>query len=248
MSLNARQSQIIDMLDENRFVAVEELCKRLYASGATIRRDLAELERRALLIRVRGGALAPDNVRADKPFLMREGENRQLKRKICLLAKTLVHDSMTLMMDSSSTVAMLAAELGDVRGLSVVTNGVKTLTALTEHTDAKIFCTGGIIEDSSSMRGQTAVNTISQYRADMAFFSCKGLDSTAMSASESSEENAQIKRRMLDCAGKRVLLCDSSKFERIFFCKICNIEDIDVLVTDARPPESILKLVNSVIY
>lgn len=236
-----RHQQILDLLETKRFVTVEQLCAQLFASGATIRRDLAEMEKRGLITRVRGGAVAGDVSQGDKPYLLRSGENREKKLAICSIAKQLIAGSATLMMDSSSTAALLASTLGDVRGLSVVTNGLRTVISLVENTDARVYCTGGIIQDSSSMWGQTAVSAISQYHADLMFFSCKGFE-PSLGATESSEENAQIKRHMLRAAKRKVLLADTSKFGKQFFCKICAAADIDYIVTDKAPPEEYLRL------
>lgn len=51
-----RQNEILELLKERRTVTVEFLCRRLFASGATVRRDLAEMAQKGLLERVRGGA------------------------------------------------------------------------------------------------------------------------------------------------------------------------------------------------
>lgn len=235
MLIVQRHQQILDILEAQRFVGVQFLCDQLYASGATIRRDLADMERQGLITRVRGGAVVADSVKGDKPYLLRSGENKGQKQALCRLALGLVADGDSLMMDSSSTVALLASMLGEFRGLSVVTNGLKTVNALTENTDAKVYCSGGVIRDSASMLGQTAMSTISQYQADRVFFSCKGLDS-ALGVTDSWEDNAQIKRHMLQCAGSRVLLCDSSKLGKSYFCRICSLADIDILITDQEPP------------
>lgn len=248
MLIFQRHQQILDILELQRFVTVQQLCDQLYVSGATIRRDLAEMEKQGLITRVRGGAVAADGLKGDKPYLLRSGENREKKLALCRLAQGLVSDGATLLMDASSTAAMLAAMLSGVRGLSVVTNGLKTINALTEHTDAKIYCSGGLLLDASSMWGQTAISTISHYHADLLFFSCKGLDAVC-GVTDSSEENAQIKRHMLRSAKKTVLLCDSSKLGRSYFCRICPPDDLDIIVTDAPPPPEFLQAVRcTVLY
>ena len=130
MLIFQRHQQILDILEAQRFATVQNLCDRLYSSGATIRRDLAEMEKQALITRVRGGAMAGDGLRSDKPYQLRSGENKELKLTLCRLARGLIPDGATLLMDSSSTVTMLATMLGDAHGLSAVTNGLNTCAAL----------------------------------------------------------------------------------------------------------------------
>lgn len=37
---------------------------------------------------------------------------------------------------------------------------------------------------------------------------------------------------MLQVSGKKILLADSSKFDQFAFCKICMLDDIDILITN----------------
>ena len=43
-----RQNEILELLKERRTVTVEFLCRRLFASGATVRRDLAEMAQKEI--------------------------------------------------------------------------------------------------------------------------------------------------------------------------------------------------------
>jgi DeoR family transcriptional regulator of aga operon len=42
---------------------------------------------------------------------------------------------------------------------------------------------------------------------------------------------------MINSVQKRIVLADSSKFGKKAFGKICNLEDIDVVITDSGIPE-----------
>ena len=51
-----RYDKIIEILEEEKYISVQELSKRLYVSLPTIRRDLTELQKRKLIIRSHAGA------------------------------------------------------------------------------------------------------------------------------------------------------------------------------------------------
>ena len=54
---------------------------------------------------------------------------------------------------------------------------------------------------------------------------------------------------MIKNARQRILLCDSDKMNVEFFCKICEFDEIDLLLTDARPPEDIMHILgNKIVY
>ena len=50
-----RHEAIMNLLREKKYVRTEQLSKALYVSVATIRRDLAEMEKNGFLQRVSGG-------------------------------------------------------------------------------------------------------------------------------------------------------------------------------------------------
>ena len=47
-------------------------------------------------------------------------------------------------------------------------------------------------------------------------------------------------------AQKSIVLADSSKFRRRGFSKIANIEDIDIIITDAGIPDSIASRIEEI--
>ena len=235
-----RQQQILELLNLHKCVTVDFLCKQLFASSATIRRDLAEMAEKNLIIRVHGGAALLEGANQDLPLLVRVNKHRDKKEVIAKLALRYISDSSAIFMDSSSTVTFLAEKLGSFRDLSVLTNGIHTMNTLNEQKGTKIFFCGGLIKDDSSVTGASAIDFIGCFHADLFFFSCCGL-SLPGGTTEASEENAVVKKQMFTHARKRILLCDSTKFGQEFFCKVCSVSDIDVIITDQKPSESFLK-------
>ncbi len=65
----------------------------------------------------------------------------------------------------------------------------------------------------------------------------KGLD-REKGLMESNEEEAAVKQIMLQQGRKALLLADNSKFDKTAFVKICDLADIDTLVTDKAPGEA----------
>lgn len=229
-----RHDQIIHILREQRYASVEFLCSTLFVSGATVRRDLADMEKKGIITRVRGGATLPEGLNKDAPLPVRTGMNMEKKRVIAQLALSHIKESMTVFMDSSSTVTALAERMTAFKQLSVVTNGIGTANVLNEKSAAKVFLCGGLIQDHATLVGDAAVDMIDQFCADIVFFSCCGL-SAAMGTTEASEAVVKIKQAMLRNARRKVLLCDSSKFGSTYFCKTCHLKDIDIIITDQKP-------------
>jgi DeoR family fructose operon transcriptional repressor len=233
-----RQEKILDLVKQHECVTVEFLREHIYASESTIRRDIAEMGEKKLIARVRGGATVLEGSNHDTPSLMRFTKNVDKKKYMAGIARRYIKNSNTLFIDSSSTCAYLANSLDSFQDISVVTNGIHTINSLNERTTAKVFTCGGLITSNSAITGNSALAMIKSFRADILFFSCVGFSLSA-GITDAAQENAEIKREMIHNARKRILLCDSTKMNQEVFCKVCDIEDLDVIITDCEPPQEI---------
>jgi len=187
-----RQNEILRLLSEQQAITVEELCSRLYSSGATIRRDLTILDNAGLIRRTHGGAVYIDSNTTDFPMPLRETENIEQKERLVQKALPLIHDGQTLFLDSSSTVCRLARHLKSYGNLRVITNSLKTANILAELGNIDIYCTGGRLrEGAMSFVGAQAQHFIQQFSADYAFISCRGIHPHA-GITDADENEAQI--------------------------------------------------------
>ena len=227
-----RKQQILDILKIKKAVSVEELCKTLYTSGATIRRDLQTLEQDKLIKRTHGGAVLLEGNSTETPLVLRESENSKQKQIISELAVQHITDGMTIFMDSSSTVSYIIRQLTPFKGLKVITNGIKTASVLLDYKDIKTYCTGGVIrENSRSLVGHNAEQFISQFHADVCFMSCRGM-SIEMGATDPSDEEAFVKKEYIKHSKKRILLCDTTKINVNYFCKVAPLSEFDQIITN----------------
>ena len=233
-----RQNKILEILDRRQAATVEELCGELYTSGATIRRDLQILENNGLIRRTHGGAVHIDANARDFPLTLRENENLGAKEQVAQRAVAMIRDGQTLFMDPSSTVCLLARRLGGFQHLRVITNGLKTATILADLGGVDVFGTGGHLRDNAkSFVGPQAMEFVQQFNADIAFISCRGVD-PEVGITDSDEQEAALKRVFIRNAQRVILLCDSSKLGKRYFCKIGPLDAVDRVLTNGQlPPE-----------
>ena len=246
MAYTEREQNILNILNDTPSVDVKTLTRLLFASEATVRRDLRKLEEKGLIIRAHGKALNA-SVYADKNvgFDFREQLLSPVKKKIARAAVNFcVTDGNVVMLDASST-AMCAVEyLKDKKDVIVITSGLKTLMLLSQ-TDLKFYSTGGLaINKSSSFVGQTAINTVKSFNADVCLVSCHGLSRNGYVTDTSEREN-DLRNAIVKQCKRKVLLIDSSKLEQEFWHNLCNISEFDDVFCDTPLPDEILKTVKS---
>ena len=78
MSVTKRQEQILELLNENRFLTVEKLSQLTYTSPSSIRRDLTKLQNMYFIKRTHGGASVLNENNQVAPFNNRMSQNDRM--------------------------------------------------------------------------------------------------------------------------------------------------------------------------
>lgn len=226
-----RERAILEIAVKNKTVTVKELAKQLYASEPSIRLDLASLEKQHLLKRTHGGAYLDENglTEIKIPFLIRELEKVDEKIAIARKASELVTDGSVIFLDASTSAYNMIPFLAEKNNLTVITNGVKALTRLSEYNINCIGTGGAVVNSCLAFVGVEAVRTIERYNADFMFFSCRGLSEDGRLTDIAENEN-NIRRKMLEHSEKSYLLCTSNKKNKLFYSNLCTVNDITGII------------------
>lgn len=236
-----RRQKILELIIEERSITSKELCKRLGVSLSTIRNDLKKMETSGELSRHYGGAIISEEITTDSVALTsrREIINAYAKDIIGKKAVEFVRDGEIIFLDASSTSIFLAKSIkkNNYKCLTVITNAMRVALELSDS-NIKVICTGGNLRKNNlSYVGSTAEKVIAeQYFANKLFFSCIGI-SLLRGLFDPSEEEARVKRKMIEVSDKKILLCDSSKFDLMGIPQVVDFNDIDVLITEKWPGE-----------
>lgn len=225
-----RQREIVAVLAGSGSARVTELARRFSVTEETIRRDLDKLEAEGKLVRSHGGAVA--QVEAETPHWQREYVNPREKEAIAREAAHGVEEGDTLILDASSTCWFLAQRLPDIP-LTVITNSLQVALALGEHRHCKVISPGGTLNTTSwSFVGSETQLALRRYHARRLFLSCRAFDAER-GACDISEEQAMVRRVMMEIADERHLLLDSSKLGQRALSIIAPPAAFTRLVTDA---------------
>lgn len=231
MGAYERENEYIRLLSEREYT-VKELATRLFVSEPTVRRDIAELKKKELVLCKRG-LVTLKTSSPDKriPMFIRDLEQPEAKQEIAAKAANLIKDGYVVMLDASTTTYCLVPYLSRFKNLFVITNGAKTAIALAAM-GIKTLCVGGEITlESFSYVGTDAERTLRSYNADIAFFSCRGLTEEGLATDNSILENS-IRRIMISNSTRSFLLCDRSKFGNKYLHTLCDVQEIDGVISE----------------
>jgi DeoR family transcriptional regulator, fructose operon transcriptional repressor len=229
-----RRFRISEILSRERTVTAAELIRILGVTAATIRRDLAVLEKEGVLVRSHGGAVSRSTSANSQPPYESPGSSHQAEKQgIAREAERLILDGETIFLEGSTTVYELARRLLHRNRLTVITNSPPIEGLLQRSQHVSVISTGGELQkDISYLSGVWAQRALSEIRVDKAVLGVSAID-PSYGISTASQAEAQIKKMILKAAKVSIALADHSKFGAQGFAYVGPTTDIDILVTDS---------------
>jgi DeoR family transcriptional regulator, fructose operon transcriptional repressor len=231
-----RQSRLQQMLAARGMSDVDTLAAELRVSSSTIRRDLEALEQQGLVRRTHGGVVwlgnPNSNTGASRPYAFdqRMGYQHDAKRAIARAARSLVQPGQTILIDGGTTTFYLAQELLG-QPLQLVTNSLPIANLFLNDDHVELILTGGLMYPRYGvLLGPTAENVLATIHTKTLFLSVAGIHNGSLY-----NQNlllVQSEQRMMAQAQEVILLADSSKFGQQALARLCELSEVDVVVTD----------------
>jgi DeoR/GlpR family transcriptional regulator of sugar metabolism len=221
------------LIRQNGVIRIEELCRQMGVSPATMRRDLDQLERVGVIRRVHGGAVSVES-RLEEPMFddktsLAAGE----KQRIAAAALAFVEPHETVYLDGGSTVLELARLLRERSDITVVTNSLRAGQELAGHGPRLILIGGEFRRLSQTMVGPLTRLLLQELHLDKVFMGTIGMTvKEGLTTTDPSE--AFTKELVMRQARQVFVLADSSKVGKVAFARAGRLDDVDVIITDAK--------------
>jgi DeoR family transcriptional regulator, aga operon transcriptional repressor len=242
----ARSEHILRHLQQAGSVSVEELCKLLQVSIATVRRDLQELETHGMLRRTHGGAVSVEPLlyepfRHDSSFREQIERHADQKRRIALAAADLIQDGETISLTAGTTTTEVVRSIRHRSGITVVTNTVNVAMELSQRRDLNVIVTGGHLRgDWFSLVGPIAEQTLQHIFTDKVFIGANGIDIERGLTCHNPDE-AATNRMMVKSSRMRIAVADSSKLGLTATHRICDAGAVNLLITDTAASDEAIE-------
>jgi DeoR family transcriptional regulator of aga operon len=239
-----RRNSIIHKIESRGSVRVDDLSEEFDVSSVTIRNDLDFLEEKELIHRTYGGALLRNNVYKDPSIEEKRKINIEEKSRIGRYAASLVKKGESIILDSGSTTREIALRLKDKSDITILTNAINIALELAGSTKLQTMLTGGMLRNKSySLVGPEAEKTMQSYYFDKLFLGVDGMDLNHGLTTANPQE-AQLNRIMVERSNNVIAVTDSAKFGRHSFSYICDLNLIDMIITDEKIPSEIEESLN----
>ena len=232
-----RQQNILRLLREKQGIKITKMADFFTVSRGTIRNDLLILEEQGQIKRVRGGAVLLGEALTNASYETSTAEEApgdfESKQRMARWAAELAEDGTAIFLGAGTTIEQMIPYLADKRDLNIITNGLETAIRLKQETDHTIILLGGVLLDHGyATGGLLNSNVLEHLNVLTAFVSGSGFTKESR-ITESTLEEAELKKKIVGKSLQTVVLMDSTKVGKVGRFPFADLENISHFYTDA---------------
>lgn len=236
MLAEERRGRVLELVRQRGFASLPDLVHELHVSESTVRRDLDYLEETGVAKRTHGGVFYTGPSPKVAHFEQRESADWVKKRQIAAMAASLIDDEDAVLLDGGSTTYELAQALTG-QPLHVVTNSLPVAMLFNGSESVDLVLVGGYVHSRTGVTlGPYANEMLGDLNVRKAILSVAGIDERGFY--NSNLLLVETERAMMKSADQVIVVADSTKFGRTSLQRLCGLNEIDVLITDADISES----------
>lgn len=232
--MNKRQSQILDLLTQNKKLKVTELSEVLNVSQVTIRKDLSALEESGIIVREHGYA----KLNESDDINNRLAYHYDIKQKIAEKAVESIEDGETVMIESGSCCALVALEIAKTKkDVTLITNSAFIADYIRKTGNVRIILLGGEYqEESQVMVGPITRKCAEGFFVDKLFVGTDGFTrETGFTGNDYMRSEAV--KDMAKQASNVIIVTDSVKFQQKGVVSLLDTKKVSYVYTDSNIPE-----------
>jgi DeoR family transcriptional regulator, fructose operon transcriptional repressor len=240
-----RAARLLELLRLNKRLDVKSVSESFDVSEATVRRMFTQLAHEGKLIRTHGGVLLAPHLSTDYSYFLSASHRNKEKTEIGKAAAEVVTSGDRLFLDSGTTVLKFAEALslrlqsGALKNVVVLTSSLVLVEALARW--CKVILVGGEARlERRDLCGPLSEENLRQFHITRSFF---GADAIHLRGGfmTTEEWTAKMDEIALRNSNHAYVLADSEKFNRDSFIHYADLDEIELVYTDAGLPASVLQ-------
>ncbi|MGB2079598.1 MAG: DeoR/GlpR family DNA-binding transcription regulator [Vibrio sp.] len=244
--LSLRQQQIIELVKQKEYCAIDELAQHFSVTSQTMRRDINQLCDMGLTRRYHGGVGLPVAL-TNSSYQSRWDTNPLDKQKIAERVCQSIPDGATIFLGIGTTIAYIAKQLGQHQDLRVVTNNLEAANILSHYEHIETWLAGGRIrcKDRDIVSDETAA-FYAQFVADIGIIGCGAildLDSDPLRPNRQTQSyvmeyevsEAKASQAILRHSKQKWLVTNNDKWGKKANAKVAPLTCFDQVFCDKNP-------------
>jgi len=225
MNKYERRQFIINHLMAENIVSVNKLISMINQSPATVRRDLAFLEKNGYIERTHG------YVKYIPPAIVKNIEISAGKKRVAKAAAALIPNNATIFLDSGASTKALAMEIVNRDDICVYTNSISVANVLATTKVCTYLACGQLEGRQEALVGSDTEHFVRQHRFPILFLSTTGIRPNKGLACVTAEQ-ANLKAALIESSEKVILLTERYKFSIDSIRLFASFDQIDTIIVD----------------
>lgn len=226
-----RRRKIIKELEENDFLKLKSLQKNLDISMETLRRDVQQLVKEDLITKEYGGIRIKKETHGESMIEQRLSLNLVKKEEIAKKAIEEIENGDCIFLDSGSTTLQIAKNLNYHENLTIITNSIPVMLQTLDQGHTVISIGGKVRKSEHSITSFDFLFNFDRLNIDKAFICCSGF-SLEKGITDYNLEEIETRRKILLMSKIKYLTADNSKMNKVVTAKICDFNELDMLICD----------------
>jgi DeoR family deoxyribose operon repressor len=246
----ARIAHIKNILQERGLIRIKELAEVLDVSEMTVRRDIQQMELDGGVKNLNGMLISSSDASFEtlsKKYDLHIQTMAHFREKDALgmAAASRINAGDSVVFDVGSTTERIAEHAPSDVKFEAICLSLNTFRHLADNPLAAKAIVGGYYQpDTEMFTGDEGLRFVRSIRPNKAFISAAGIhESLGVSCINPYEVAA--KKAVLQAARHRILVADSSKFGEICSSHICDLDEIDEIITDDQLPAKWVSFIES---
>lgn len=240
-----RLNKVINIIKNRNGSSIKELASELSVSEMTIRRDIKILEENNVVEVYHGAVVYNPSLNnptinkmdSDYDINLNSKLNNKEKDLIGLAASKLIKEDDIVIIDTGSTTDKLSKYIPNDLTCTCLVFSSNNFLNLMHKDNVDLTLAGGVFHrDTGMFESQASLNIIENTRANKVFLSAAGIHPKLGVTCANSYELA-TKKMIIKNSLEVILMADSSKFDSVKAVHFCEIDDVDIVITDKNISE-----------
>ena len=244
MFMEERLNEILEIIKRDKKVLVKELSERFNVSESMIRKDLQRLESEGKIKRTYGGAILEREKSFNDNTISRVFVDLESKEYLGKLVLDIIEENDIIFLDISTTNHTIATILkSTTKNITVITNMNRIAIEFDHNSNIDVILIGGEYNKKlGGTIGAGAIDQIGKVRIDKAFIGVGGVNVEENFISNFNYDESFTKNKILKNSKKNYIVMNDEKFYKDGSFKFGTLDDINYIITEKEPEDSIKKM------
>jgi len=236
-----RIDKIYGKLQIEKSLKIKDILGELNISLATLRRDLTIMENNGVIYKSYGFIrLIDKDMKYEPAYIYRLSINKDLKIRVAKKAIEILKNRDSIFLDVGSSILNIAELLPISIELTVITNWIPNVIKISGQKKHQCFLIGGEVRKAELSVGAIDIKKeLSLYNITKAFIGASGI-SLEKGTSDYFDIEIKTKQEVIRKAEEKILIGDSTKFNKIGPLNICRLEEFDKIIVDDNLDKEII--------